>query len=94
MSHPLIFHPYFLAMTQMQGQHSLFDVRRNLTQLMSACWSAPFYLAALSQSLMAYIKKLVPVMRSASQTFSFSAVQAVCAKDRARIAKSIKRIFI
>ena len=48
--HPLIFHPSFLAIEQMQGQQSFFPLRRYFTQLISAVWSAPFSLAAFSQA--------------------------------------------
>lgn len=47
--HPLIFHPYFLAIWQMQGQQSLRALSKYLMQLMSAVWSAPFSWAAFSQ---------------------------------------------
>jgi hypothetical protein len=48
--HPLIFQPSFLAIWQMQGQQSFLALSRYFKQLMSAVWSAPFSLAALSHS--------------------------------------------
>ena len=48
-AHPLIFHPCFLAIWQMQGQQSFLALSKYLMQLISAVWSAPFSCAALSQ---------------------------------------------
>ena len=47
-SHPLIFHPSFLATSHTQGQQSFLALRMYLRQLRSAVWSAPFSLAASS----------------------------------------------
>lgn len=48
LSQPLIFHPSFLAISQIHGQHYFLIEVKYLTQLMSACSSVPFFLAASS----------------------------------------------
>ena len=75
-SHPLIFHPWFLAIWQMHGQQSFSAERAHFIQFKSACWSCPFSLAAWSQYWKAKLSSVNTFL-----SFSFTLVQQSCWAD-------------